>query len=61
MFESLRESVRSGSKGAAWEARLYCSDCGFELEEIQVDRLSLFGMEGWMSIAPAAWRKRRPN
>lgn len=42
LMESIRESVRAGSAGAAWEARLYASEWGFELDEVQFDGLCLW-------------------
>ncbi|CAM6115761.1 unnamed protein product [Calypogeia fissa] len=42
MVDSLRESLRPGSQGAAREARLFVSDWGFELEEVQFDGLVLW-------------------
>lgn len=42
LVESLREALRHGSQGAAWEARLYGTEWGFELEEVQFDGLCLW-------------------
>lgn len=42
LVESIRESVRTSTRGAAWELKLYSSDWGFELEEVDGRRLSIW-------------------
>ena len=42
LIDSVRESVKFGSQGMAWEARLFGSDWGFELEEVQFEGLCLW-------------------
>jgi pimeloyl-ACP methyl ester carboxylesterase len=42
LLDSLRESVKFGSQGMAWEARLFGSDWGFELKEVEFEGLCLW-------------------
>jgi len=42
IVDSLRECLKGGSQGAAWEARLYGTDWEFEMEEVQFDGLCLW-------------------
>ena len=42
LVDSVRECFKAGSQGAAWEARLFGSDWGFELDEVQFDGLRLW-------------------
>jgi hypothetical protein len=42
LVDSTRESLRAGAQGAAWEARLFGSEWGFELDEVQFDGLCLW-------------------
>lgn len=37
MIEGAREALQAGTQGAAWEAKLYGSDWGFYLEELQAN------------------------
>jgi hypothetical protein len=40
--ESCRESLRNGSRGVVWEAKLFGTDWGFDLEEVGYEGLALW-------------------
>ena len=42
LVDSMRECLKTGSQGVAWEARLFGSDWRYELEEVQFDGLRLW-------------------
>ena len=53
LVENVRESIIKSTKGAAWEARLFATDWGFELSEVDGKRLSIW--HGGLDInAPVA-------
>ncbi|CAH0047543.1 unnamed protein product [Clonostachys solani] len=37
LIEDMRQALRYGSKGSAWEAKIAASDWGFRLEDVKVD------------------------
>ena len=42
VIDPLREAFRQGSDGVAWEARLYGSEWGFNLEEVEFEGLAIW-------------------
>ena len=46
MTKSTREAVRAGGQGPAWEARLFGSDWGFGLDDLEVEKGTLVMWHG---------------
>ena len=57
---AVRESIRQGTKGAAWDMGLYVREWGFRLDEIRMP-LKLFHGEQDMNIPVALVRKMIPQ
>ena len=57
--ESLAESMRQGTKGAAWDMRLYGREFDFKLEEVRAP-ITLFHGEADMNV-PIALARRGPR